>query len=67
MSDDVKGIRPMVKHPRQSQDSLQQLGASRMVVEGVSPEIDAGRFAAKAVAGWPLTISADVLDRKSVV
>lgn len=50
----------MVENPRQSRDSLQQLAASRMVIEAVTPEVNAGRFAAKAVAGWPLTISADV-------
>ncbi|SHF62529.1 starch synthase (maltosyl-transferring) [Loktanella atrilutea] len=50
----------MVENPRQSRDSLQQLAASRMVIEAVTPEVNAGRFAAKAVAGWPLTVSADV-------
>src|SRR5690606_4901828 len=34
--------------------------ASRIAIEGVQPSIDAGRFSAKAVAGWPLRIEADI-------
>ncbi|WP_116086603.1 alpha-1,4-glucan--maltose-1-phosphate maltosyltransferase [Tropicimonas sp. IMCC34011] len=40
--------------------SLAALAEHRMVIEAVTPEIDGGRFAAKAVAGWPLKISADL-------
>ncbi|MFN4100099.1 MAG: alpha-1,4-glucan--maltose-1-phosphate maltosyltransferase [Pararhodobacter sp.] len=39
---------------------LHELAAERMVIENVSPRIDHGRFAAKAVAGWPTTITADI-------
>ncbi|RVV98282.1 alpha-1,4-glucan--maltose-1-phosphate maltosyltransferase [Mesobaculum littorinae] len=40
--------------------SLEDLAQRRMVIEAVSPLIDGGRFAAKAVAGWPLAVSADI-------
>lgn len=39
---------------------LMKLAASRIAIEGVQPSIDAGRFSAKAVAGWPLRIEADI-------
>ena len=39
---------------------LEELAACRLVIENVSPEIDGGRFAAKAVAGWPLEVTADI-------
>jgi len=39
---------------------LHELAAERMVIENVSPRIDHGRFAAKAVAGWPTTVTADI-------
>ncbi|PWK56779.1 starch synthase (maltosyl-transferring) [Silicimonas algicola] len=39
---------------------LEALAQNRLVIEAVSPEIDGGRFPAKAVAGWPETISADI-------
>ncbi|ETX14264.1 alpha-1,4-glucan:maltose-1-phosphate maltosyltransferase [Roseivivax halodurans JCM 10272] len=41
-------------------DTAEALAAYRLAIESVEPEIDGGRFAAKAVAGWPVTISADV-------
>ena len=41
--------------------ALERLAASRMAIEAVSPCIDGGRFAAKAVAGWPMTIEAEFL------
>ncbi|WP_373356601.1 alpha-1,4-glucan--maltose-1-phosphate maltosyltransferase [Pseudoroseicyclus sp. CXY001] len=41
--------------------SLQDLAAHRLAIEAVSPQVDAGRFAAKGVAGWPLTIEADIM------
>ena len=34
---------------------------SRVVVEGVEPELDCGKFPAKAVAGEPFLVEADVL------
>ena len=40
--------------------NLEALAERRLVIEGVSPEINAGRFAAKAVVGWPFEIAADV-------
>ncbi len=39
---------------------LKQLAEHRLAIEAVEPEIDGGRFAAKAVAGWPVSISADL-------
>ncbi|EAR52542.1 putative Alpha amylase [Oceanicola granulosus HTCC2516] len=39
---------------------MQDLAAKRLVIEAVSPEIDGGRFAAKAVAGWLVEVSADI-------
>src|SRR3954468_13243666 len=35
-------------------------GRNRAVIEGVSPEVDAGRFAAKRIAGDPILIEADI-------
>ena len=39
---------------------LQQLADSRIAIEGISPEIDGGRFPAKAAAGEPVEIEADI-------
>ena len=39
---------------------LQRLADSRIAIEGISPEIDGGRFPAKAVAGEPVEIEADI-------
>ena len=39
--------------------TLQELAETRLAIEGVEPEIDAGRFAAKCVAGRPMRIEAD--------
>ena len=39
---------------------LRALAAQRIVIEGVSIEIDGGRFPAKAVAGQPTAIQADI-------
>jgi starch synthase (maltosyl-transferring) len=41
-------------------EALLSLAAQRLAIEGISHEIDGGRFAAKAVAGWPETIEADI-------
>ena len=41
------------------QAGLHALAETRLVVEGVDPEIDAGRFAAKCVAGRPMRVEAD--------
>lgn len=35
-------------------------GRRRAVVEGISPQVDAGRFPAKRIAGDPITVEADV-------
>lgn len=40
--------------------TLKDLSKSRLAIEAVSPEVDAGRFAAKGVVGWPMQICADV-------
>jgi starch synthase (maltosyl-transferring) len=39
---------------------LQALADSRMVIEGVSPEIDGGRFAVKRTENEPLIVEADI-------
>ena len=39
--------------------SLQELAGTRLAIEGVDPEIDSGRFAAKCVAGRPMRVEAD--------
>ncbi|WP_291743544.1 alpha-1,4-glucan--maltose-1-phosphate maltosyltransferase [Bauldia sp.] len=39
---------------------LAELAANRVAIEAVSPEIDAGRFPAKAVAGHPFVVEADI-------
>jgi Domain of unknown function (DUF3416). len=39
---------------------LERLAANRVAIEAVSPEIDAGRFAAKAVIGERFTVEADI-------
>ena len=41
-------------------ERLTALAAERLAIEGVSIEIDGGRFPAKAVAGWPTRIEADI-------
>ena len=48
------------KAPRGTSIGLEALAADRMVIEALSPCVDAGRFAAKAVEGWPLKIEADL-------
>ena len=45
---------------RSQRESLASLAAHRMAIEAVSPEIDAGRFATKAVVGWPFEVTADL-------
>ncbi|KAA9007841.1 alpha-1,4-glucan--maltose-1-phosphate maltosyltransferase [Histidinibacterium aquaticum] len=40
--------------------SLGELAACRIAIQTVDPEIDGGRFAAKTVAGWPMTITAEI-------
>ena len=37
-----------------------ETGRSRVVIEGVSPEIDAGRFAAKRIVGDTVVVEADI-------
>jgi starch synthase (maltosyl-transferring) len=43
-----------------SDERLFALAADRVAIEGVSPEIDGGRFPAKCVSGEPVLIEADV-------
>ncbi|HVW54291.1 MAG TPA: alpha-1,4-glucan--maltose-1-phosphate maltosyltransferase [Rhizobiaceae bacterium] len=40
--------------------SLEALAANRLAIEGVDPEIDAGRFPAKAVTNAPFIVEADI-------
>ncbi|MEM0906211.1 MAG: alpha-1,4-glucan--maltose-1-phosphate maltosyltransferase [Pseudomonadota bacterium] len=46
--------------PRSVDDLISRLAADRVVIEGVSPEIDGGRFGAKTIVGEPFTVEADV-------
>ena len=39
---------------------LEALAERRIAIEGIDPEIDGGRFPARAVAGRPFTVEADV-------
>ncbi|GAB1311882.1 hypothetical protein MFIFM68171_02092 [Madurella fahalii] len=45
---------------RLSHSLLQRLAASRVAIEAVEPVIDGGRFAAKAIAGVPFLVEADI-------
>ena len=45
---------------RSEAPKLEELAASRVAIEAISPRIDAGRFAAKAVKGWPVSVEADI-------
>ena len=57
----ARRTRPGAKAARaEAEARLTALAGERLAVEGVSIEIDGGRFPAKAVAGWPLTIEADI-------
>ena len=49
----------MASRPANGTD-LRAFSRHRLAIEAISPEIDAGRFAAKAVAGWPMEIMADI-------
>ncbi|MFW5654887.1 MAG: alpha-1,4-glucan--maltose-1-phosphate maltosyltransferase [Roseicyclus sp.] len=40
---------------------LEDLAANRLAIERVAPCVEGGRFAAKAVATWPLRVEADIL------
>ena len=46
--------------PQELTGRLAALAGERLAIEGVSIEIDGGRFPAKVVAGWPATIEADI-------
>ncbi|SPJ24924.1 Alpha-1,4-glucan:maltose-1-phosphate maltosyltransferase 1 [Palleronia abyssalis] len=50
----------MSPEKRQKSPDLEGPARQRMVIEGVTPLIGGGRFAAKAVAGWPMAVSADI-------
>ena len=57
---DRKGDRVDRQERRQANEPRAALVAPRLVVESVSPVVDSGRFAAKAVAGWGITVEADI-------
>jgi starch synthase (maltosyl-transferring) len=44
----------------ESLDRLERLAASRLAIEGVTPEIDGGRFPAKTVVGASFVVEADI-------
>lgn len=52
--------RAVEEHPAAADAALLALAARRIAIEGVSHEIDAGRFPAKAVAGERTPIEADI-------
>ncbi len=39
---------------------LERLARQRIAIQEIEPAVDCGRFAAKAVAGWPVTVTADI-------
>ncbi len=41
-------------------ERLMELAANRVVIEGITPEIDGGRFPAKSVSGRPFVVEADI-------
>ena len=43
-----------------SEIRLHRLAEARVAIEGVTPQIDGGRFPAKAVVGQPVTVEADI-------
>jgi starch synthase (maltosyl-transferring) len=45
---------------KQPDDRLELLAADRIAIEGISPDIDAGRFPAKTVAGEEFVVEADM-------
>ncbi len=49
-------------HPALSRmgDHLAELAQNRIAIEGISAEIDGGRFPAKAISGQPFTVEADI-------
>jgi len=51
---------PGYENQRASEQRLHELAASRIAIEAVSPEINGGRFAAKAAVGEALRVEADI-------
>ena len=51
---------PAADAPQTQPDPLLSLAAERVVIENVSPEIDGGRFRAKATVGDCFTVEADI-------
>ena len=47
-------------HQLSSEQRLRKLAASRVAIEAVSPEINGGRYVAKAIAGIDLRVEADI-------
>jgi len=54
------GAKAEAKTGEAPDNRLSALAAERLAIEGVSIEIDGGRFPAKVVAGWPSRIEADI-------
>ncbi len=55
--------RKSATQPIQTEEAVKRLtalAAERLAIEGVSIEIDGGRFPAKVVAGWPSRVEADI-------
>lgn len=50
----------MVRKATTDDSRLQRLAGNRVAIEGVSPEIEGGRFPAKVAIGEPLIVDADV-------
>ena len=47
-------------HPTLSVGSLAAVAAPRVIIERVSPSVDAGRFPSKAVVGQSIVVEADI-------
>jgi starch synthase (maltosyl-transferring) len=59
-ADEARGTRTAVDRPRPAIDPLDRLAANRVVIEAVSPELEGGRFPAKAAAGDSFVVEADI-------
>ena len=56
----MKAARKADRAPAGGDDAVLALAARRIAIEAVTPSVNDGRFAAKAVVGWPVTVEADV-------
>ena len=57
---EVERLRPITRRRRPGQELDAALQAPRVVIEAVTPAVDAGRFAAKRLSGERVTVAADI-------